>query len=235
MSLSETAGDFLSTTSGVGFGPSTSVLLVVFFATLAVHVVARQSYPLLSWTLILCSMMAGTTMSDFLFGVAGRGGSLLLLIVVLGVGHFAVGPASADHTIQPKNQIFYWITFLILGAFGTSMGDFLVHDVGLGYGGGGLLLCGALAGVVLAYHFTKLSLTRLFWTAFVLTRSLGTTVGDTLTRPHAEGGLQLGTAGASVILATILVLLILFSGRDPDELNGWPSMRSAKAAVQESA
>jgi|SRR4051794_32795099 len=115
------------------------------------------------------------------------------------------------------------------------MGDFLVHDVGLGYGGGGLLLCGALAGVVLAYHFTKLSLTRLFWTAFVLTRSLGTTVGDTLTRPHAEGGLQLGTAGASVILATILVLLILFSGRDPDELNGWPSMRSAKAAVQESA
>ena len=164
MSLGETAGDFLSTTSGVGFGLSTSILLVVFFATLAVHVVARQSYPLLSWTLILCSTMAGTTMSDFLFGVAGRGGSLLLLIVVLGVGHFAVGPASADHTIQPKIQIFYWTTFLILSAFGTSMGDFLVHDVGLGYGGGGLLLCGALAGVVLAYHFTKLSLTRLFWT-----------------------------------------------------------------------
>ena len=41
MSLGVTAGDFLSTTLGVGFGLSTFLLLAVFFATLAVHVVAR--------------------------------------------------------------------------------------------------------------------------------------------------------------------------------------------------
>jgi uncharacterized membrane-anchored protein len=232
MSLGVTAGDFLSTTLGVGFGLSTFLLLAVFFATLAVHVVARGSYPLLSWTLILCSTMAGTTMSDFLYGVAGLGGSVLLLMVALAVGRFAVGPASVDHAIPPKIQIFYWTTFLILSSLGTTMGDFLVRDVGLGYAGAGLLLCGALACVVLAYYFTNLSLPRLFWLAFVLTRSLGMTAADTLTRSHAEGGLQLGTAGASAILAAILLLLIRFSGRDPDELNGWPSMWSAKEAVQ---
>jgi uncharacterized membrane-anchored protein len=171
-------------------------------------------------------------MSDFLYGVAGLGGSLLLLIVALGVGRFAVGPASVERAIAPRIQIFYWTTFLILSSLGTTMGDFLVRDIGLGYAGSGLLLCGALACVLLAYYFTNLSLTRLFWLAFVLTRSLGMTAADTLTRTHAEGGLQLGTAGASAILAAILVVLILFSGRDPDELNGWPTMWSAKEAVQ---
>ena len=85
---------------------------------------------------------------------------------------------------------------------------------------------------MLVYYFTNMSLTRLFWVAFVLTRSLGMTAADTLTRSQAEGGLQLGTAGASAILAAILLLLIRYSGRDPDELNGWPSMWSAKEAVQ---
>jgi peptidoglycan/LPS O-acetylase OafA/YrhL/uncharacterized membrane-anchored protein len=234
MSLGVTAGDFLSTTLGVGFDLSTFILLAVFYATLTVHVVAGRSYPLLSWTLILSSTMAGTTMSDFLFGVAGLGGSLLLLIVALGVGRFAVGPASVERAIAPRIQIFYWTTFLILSSLGTTVGDFLVRDIGLGYAGGGLLLCGALACVVLAYYFTNISLTRLFWLAFVLTRSLGMTAADTLTRSQAEGGLQLGTVGASVILAAILVLLILFSGRDPDELNGWPSMWSGREAAQES-
>jgi peptidoglycan/LPS O-acetylase OafA/YrhL/uncharacterized membrane-anchored protein len=232
MSLGVTAGDFLSTTLGVGFGLSTFILLGVFGVTLTVHIMARRSYPLLSWTLILSSTMAGTTMSDFLYGVAGLGGSLLLLIVALGVGRFAVGPASVERAIAPRIQIFYWTTFLILSSLGTTMGDFLVRDIGLGYAGSGLLLCGALACVLLAYYFTNLSLTRLFWLAFVLTRSLGMTAADTLTRTHAEGGLQLGTAGASAILAAILVVLILFSGRDPDELNGWPTMWSAKEAVQ---
>ncbi len=232
MSLGVTAGDFLSTTLGVGFGLSTFILLAVFFATLTLHVVARRPYPLLSWTLILSATMAGTTMSDFLYGVAGLAGSLLLLIVALGVGRFAVGPASAERAIAPRIQIFYWTTFLILSSLGTTMGDLLVRDIGLGYAGGGLLLCGALACVVLVYYFTNMSLTRLFWIAFVLTRSLGMTAADTLTRSQAEGGLQLGTAGASAILAAILLLLIRYSGRDPDELNGWPSMWSAKEAVQ---
>jgi uncharacterized membrane-anchored protein len=232
MSLGVTAGDFLSTTLGVGFGPSTFILLAVFFVTLTVHVAAGRSHPLLSWTLILCSTMAGTTMSDFLYGAAGLRGSILLLIAALGVGRSAVGLASVERAIAPRVQIFYWTTFLILSALGTTMGDFLVRDVGLGYAGAGLLLCGALACVVLVYCFMNLSLTRLFWVAFVLTRSLGMTAADTLTRSQAEGGLQLGTAGASAIMAAILLLLIRYSGRDPDELNGWPSMWSAKEAMQ---
>ncbi|MFI0714385.1 hypothetical protein ACH4SK_27785 [Streptomyces inhibens] len=39
----------------------------------------------------------------------------------------------------------------------------------------------------------------LFWIAFVLTRPLGATAGDFLTKPLAKGGLDLGTAGSLVV------------------------------------
>lgn len=45
----------------------------------------------------------------------------------------------------------------------------------------------------------------LFWAAFVLTRPLGATVGDFLTKPVAKGGLNLGTALSSSVLLAVLV------------------------------
>ncbi|MHB9857001.1 hypothetical protein [Streptomyces sp. YIM S03343] len=44
----------------------------------------------------------------------------------------------------------------------------------------------------------------LFWIAFVLTRPLGATAGDFLTKPVAKGGLDLGTAGSSAVLLAVL-------------------------------
>jgi uncharacterized membrane-anchored protein len=44
----------------------------------------------------------------------------------------------------------------------------------------------------------------LFWIAFVLTRPLGATAGDFLTKPLAKGGLDLGTLGSSLVLLTVL-------------------------------
>ncbi|MFI0155998.1 hypothetical protein [Streptomyces lydicus] len=48
----------------------------------------------------------------------------------------------------------------------------------------------------------------LFWIAFVLTRPLGATAGDFLTKPLAKGGLDLGTAGSSAVLLAILIGLM---------------------------
>ena len=53
----------------------------------------------------------------------------------------------------------------------------------------------------------------LFWVAFVLTRPFGATFGDVLTKPTAHGGLNLGTAGASLVLLAGLLATIAWSGR----------------------
>jgi uncharacterized membrane-anchored protein len=44
----------------------------------------------------------------------------------------------------------------------------------------------------------------IFWFAFVLTRPLGATAGDFLTKPTAKGGLNLGTVGSSIVLLLVL-------------------------------
>jgi uncharacterized membrane-anchored protein len=48
----------------------------------------------------------------------------------------------------------------------------------------------------------------LFWLAFVLTRPFGATFGDLLTKPIEQGGLDLGTIGASSFFMIILVLAL---------------------------
>jgi len=62
--------------------------------------------------------------------------------------------------------------------------------------------------VAAAYFFTKLSHTVLFWTAFILTRPLGATLGDLLTKPHANGGLNLSRISSSLVIAAFMVLCI---------------------------
>jgi len=51
----------------------------------------------------------------------------------------------------------------------------------------------------------------LFWVAFVLTRPFGATFGDLLTKPADKGGLDFGTIGSSLILATLLVAFIVYT------------------------
>jgi uncharacterized membrane-anchored protein len=58
-------------------------------------------------------------------------------------------------------------------------------------------------------HFlTKIPGTILFWFAFVLTRPFGATFGDLLTKPTTNGGLNLGTMGASMFFTVILIFAI---------------------------
>ena len=51
----------------------------------------------------------------------------------------------------------------------------------------------------------------LFWAAYVLTRPLGATLGDTLTKPVAEGGLDFGRFAATGVIVVVMVVLVLLS------------------------
>ena len=50
----------------------------------------------------------------------------------------------------------------------------------------------------------------LFWIAFVLTRPLGATVGDFLSKPRSHGGLEWGTMWTTAALLAALVVLVAF-------------------------
>jgi uncharacterized membrane-anchored protein len=97
----------------------------------------------------------------------------------------------------------------------------MADNTGLGYSGGALVLGFALAVVAALYFRTGTSRVLLFWTAFILTRPLGATVGDFLDKPVAHSGLALGRFEASAVLVALIVACILFipqrAGRHPGE------------------
>jgi uncharacterized membrane-anchored protein len=53
--------------------------------------------------------------------------------------------------------------------------------------------------IAAAYFLTSISHTLVFWVAFIRTRPLGATLGDLLTKPVADGGLQLSRITSSLV------------------------------------
>src|ERR1700761_3701386 len=209
--LGETGGDALSMTFDLGYALSTAIFFVFFAGTVAAQIRARSFHPFLYWAVIVATTTMGTTMADFAdrsLGIGYVGGSLILfalVLLVLGAWWKVEGSVSVNAITTPRAEAFYWLTILFSNTLGTALGDFLA-DSGPGYEGGALIFAGLLGVIAAAYVFTRLPRTLLFWSAFVLTRPLGATVGDLLTKPVAKGGLDLSRFDSSAVLALFMVL-----------------------------
>lgn len=215
--LGETGGDLISMTMQVGYQLSSIILISIFFVSLIIQLRSDKFNPILYWTVILTTSMAGTTMSDFMDRTLKLGyakGALILvacLITVLTVWKLSEKTLSVSNIHTMKAETFYWIAILFSNTLGTAFGDFLADNMGLGFMGGALLVGSAIGLIILAWRFTKINTVLLFWLAFVLTRPFGATFGDLLTKPIAKGGLNFGTIGSSIILASILGMFVIYS------------------------
>lgn len=217
--LGETGGDALSMTMHLGYALSTGVFFCFFIVTVAAQIASKAFHPLLYWAVIVATTTAGTTMADYAdrsLGIGYVGGSLMLftiVMIVLGIWRFCMGSVSVNNITSRKAELFYWMTILFSNTLGTALGDFFADDSGLGYEGAAVVFAGALAFLAIACFYTKLSRTLLFWSAFILTRPLGATVGDLLTKPVAHGGLNLSRVNSSLIIAVLMVGCILFTSK----------------------
>lgn len=223
--VGETGGDALSMTLNLGYAVSTAIFFAFFCVALAAQVATNRYHPFVYWAVVVATTTVGTTTSDYLDRTAGLGyvaSSIMelgLVIVVLVTWRLSTGSIAVDRITTRKNEIFYWITILVSNTLGTALGDFAATSTGLGFGGGALVFAALLAVIASVYFFTPISRPVLFWAAYVLTRPLGATVGDVLTKPLSEGGFNLGRIGSSVvILAAMIVVIAATSLRKRAEL-----------------
>ena len=211
--VGETGGDALSMSLNLGYLVSTAIFFGLFLVLVAAQVKAKRFHPFLYWAVIVGTTLAGTTMADFAdrsLGIGYPGGTALLFGLVVAsllAWRFAVGTVSVNNITTPKAEIFYWVTILFSNTLGTALGDWTSE--GTGFGGGVFLFLGLIAVVAGLYFFTKISRTLLFWTAFILTRPLGATLGDLLTKPHADGGLNLSRFVSTGVIAVFMLACIL--------------------------
>lgn len=215
--LGETGGDTVTMTLNWGYLAGTALFLAVLMLLVSLQITAKDFHPFLYWATIIASTTFGTTMADFAdrsLGIGYTGGSSLLLVLLLatlGLWYWSSGSISVDTVSTPKVEMFYWAAITFSQTLGTALGDWMADSTGLGYEGGALVFGAALAVVAAAYYWTSISRVTLFWTAFILTRPLGATVGDFLDKPAHDGGLAFSRPLASALLAIFILgcLLVL--------------------------
>jgi uncharacterized membrane-anchored protein len=218
--LGETGGDTVTMTLNWGYLAGTALFLAALVVLVWLQISASKFRPWLYWATIVASTTAGTTLADFAdrsLGIGYTGGSLLLLACVLAslwLWKRTQGEISLQMLKDPKAEAFYWITITFSQTLGTALGDWMADDSGLGYEKSALLFGALLALVAAAYLWTKISHLWLFWTAFILTRPLGATLGDFLDKPLDHGGLALSRPLASAIIAAAMILCIALFPKD---------------------
>lgn len=228
--LGETAGDTVTMSMNLGYLTGTAIFMTVLAVLVACQIAAKRFRPFLYWSTIVASTTAGTTMADFAdrsLGVGYAGGATILLawvLAALGIWYWSEGTVSVESVNSPRVEAFYWSTITFSQTLGTALGDWAADTGGLGYTGGALVFGAALVGITVAYFWTNASRVLLFWTAFIVTRPLGATVGDLLDKPVSEGGLALSRPIASAVLASFVILCVLVlpqrAGSHPGQRDG---------------
>ncbi|MDB5615963.1 hypothetical protein [Tardiphaga sp.] len=212
--LGETGGDAVTMSMDFGYLLGTVIFAVTFFGAVAAQIAARRFHPFLYWFVIVATTTAGTTLADYVdrsLGIGYLGGSSLLAVLLalsLFLWHRTMGSVSVERIMSHRAEAFYWATIMFSQTLGTALGDWTADSTGLGYGGGAIVFGVGLTLTAGLYVWTRVSRTMLFWTAFILTRPLGATVGDFLDKPLDHGGLALSRYTASIMLAVAIVGLI---------------------------
>jgi uncharacterized membrane-anchored protein len=214
--LGETAGDAVSMSMNLGYLVGTIIFAAIFLVAVIAQIKAKGFHPFLYWTTIIATTTVGTTLADFAdrsLGIGYAGGSSLLITLLLAslfIWHRSLGSVSVASISSPRAEMFYWVTIMFSQTLGTALGDWTADTTGLGYTGAAVVFGALLSVLVVAYYWTHVSRTVLFWAAFILTRPLGAVVGDFLDKPHSAGGLALSRYSASATLLAFILTSILF-------------------------
>jgi len=215
--VGETGADFLSFDLGFGMLSVAIVMGVMMAALLYVQFAKLKQYvPANYWAIVVLMSIVGTLITDIL--VDNMGVSLLLLSIVFTFAMllaFIIWYRSEKtlsiHTINsPKREAYYWLIILLAFALGTGLGDLISEGMTLGYGLAVALFGGFIAVISFAYYVLKMDGTLAFWLVFILTRPLGASFGDFMTKPAVEGGLALSMMSVNLIFFTAIIVSVSY-------------------------
>ncbi|HHD62832.1 MAG TPA: hypothetical protein ENK96_00380 [Desulfobulbaceae bacterium] len=214
--VGETAADFLAVNLNFGLTVTSYIMSALLVASLVIQFMAKKYVPWRYWLAVVLISIVGTLITDNL--VDNMGVSLESTTIVFAIAlaltflaWFVSEKTLSIHSIYTfKREVFYWLAILFTFALGTAAGDLLSEGSGLGYDTAGMIFAAGIVAVTTAYYFLKMNAVLAFWLAYILTRPLGASMGDLLSKPVAENGIGMGTVGTSALFVTIIFGLVLF-------------------------
>jgi uncharacterized membrane-anchored protein len=120
------------------------------------------------------------------------------------------GTLSIHSVTTQRREAFYWATVFATFALGTALGDFTATSLGMGYLASGILFFVLILIPALAWWRLGLNSIAAFWMAYVLTRPLGASFADYISKPHSIGGLGFGDGPTALVFAVAVVVLVSY-------------------------
>jgi uncharacterized membrane-anchored protein len=220
--VGESFADYINETLGFGLTNTTLLFSVGLVLALSAQFRLRRYVPGVYWLSVVLISVVGTLLTDNL--TDGHNVPLwisttvfaVVLALVFSIWYSREHTLSIHTIVTTPRETWYWLTVLVTFALGTATGDWTLELTGWSPGTSILLPLSLILAVLVAW---KLGMGPVlsFWLAYVLTRPLGANIGDYLGSPRADGGLNLGTLGTSVLfLGTILAVVIYLTVTDKD-------------------
>jgi uncharacterized membrane-anchored protein len=164
------------------------------------------------WFLAYAIAIFGTGVSDTMHLVVGipyAGTTLLWAIVLAGIftAWYRSERTLSIHSIfTRRREMFYWATVFATFALGTALGDFTAVSLHLGYLSSVVLFFVIIMIPAIAWRGFRLNAVVAFWSAYVVTRPLGASVADYVSKARSISGLGFGD-GRTALIATVAVAI----------------------------
>ena len=213
--VGETGADYLAAHVGLGTMRTGALMALLLAAALAWQLRQRRYLPWIYWTTVVLVSVVGTQLTDALTDGLGVSlyASTTAFAVALGalflVWYRTEGTLDIRAIVTRRREWFYWSAILLTFALGTAAGDLATEALGLGFRLGVLVFLLAIAATGVAWRLGA-STVGTFWTAYILTRPLGASLGDFVAQAKDYGGLGGGTIVTSLIFLTLIATLVGF-------------------------
>jgi uncharacterized membrane-anchored protein len=195
------------------------VEISMFVVAMVLQFASRRYTAVPYWFLALAVATAGTGVADTMHLVLGMPYAVTSLFwVVVLAGVFFVWNRS-EHTLDihsittNRREWFYWAVVFATFCLGTALGDFTASTLGLGYLASALFFCVVIAVPWAGWRLLKWNAIFSFWFAYVITRPVGASFADYLSKSHELSGADFGDWQTALLLTAVVVGLVAYTAK----------------------
>ena len=168
------------------------------------------------WFLAFAIAIFGTGVADFLHLDVGLSyAETTVLWAVIFAVNFVIwqrseGTLSIHSVTTQRRESFYWATVFATFALGTALGDYTATSLHLGYLASGIVFGVVILVPALAWKGVGLNSIAAFWMSYVVTRPLGASFADYISKPHRLSGIRFGDGPTALVFAAAVLVLVVY-------------------------
>jgi uncharacterized membrane-anchored protein len=209
----EATSDYLKTLGNIKGG---GVEVGLFVVALVLQFATRRYQAFAYWFLAFAIAIFGCGVADFLHLDVGipYAGTTILWAVILGVifvlWQRSEGTLSIHSVTTQRREAFYWATVFATFALGTALGDLTAISFNMGYLASGILFTVLILLPALAWWKFGLNAIAAFWMSYVVTRPLGASYADYISKPKSASGLGFGDGQTALVFALAVLVFVTY-------------------------